>query len=40
MAYSQTVVVAGGLAHVPILIAVFKYVEKSFANRLKKIKAS
>tara|TARA_Y100001968_G_C18930576_1_gene514062 strand:- start:363 stop:485 length:123 start_codon:yes stop_codon:yes gene_type:complete len=38
MAYSQTVVLAGGIAHVPILIIALKYIEKGFANRMKAIK--
>ena len=40
MAYTQTVVVAGGIAHVPILIMALKYIEKAFANRIKAIKAN
>ena len=40
MAYSQTVVVAGGIAHVPFLIAGFKFIERSFAKRFKELKSN
>tara|TARA_Y100001968_G_C18963664_1_gene528937 strand:+ start:148 stop:279 length:132 start_codon:yes stop_codon:yes gene_type:complete len=30
MPYSQTVVVAGGLAHIPIIIALLKFVENKY----------
>ncbi len=33
MAYSQTVVLAGGIAHVPIIIAFFKVIEKRFSRK-------
>tara|TARA_Y100001968_G_C18977820_1_gene535323 strand:+ start:347 stop:466 length:120 start_codon:yes stop_codon:yes gene_type:complete len=34
MAYSQTLVVAGGIAHVPFIIAILKIIEKRFLARL------
>ncbi len=40
MAYNQAVVIAGGIAHVPVLIAFFKFVERNFARRYKNLKTS
>ena len=40
MAYSQTVVLAGGIAHVPILIMMFKFIEKKFTDRYKSIRGA
>ena len=34
MAYNQSVVIAGGLAHIPVIILFFKYIEKRFNRRI------
>ena len=39
MAYSQTVVALGGIAHIPFIIGFFKFVEKKFYNRLNVAKS-
>tara|TARA_Y100001968_G_scaffold333229_1_gene394847 strand:+ start:9300 stop:9422 length:123 start_codon:yes stop_codon:yes gene_type:complete len=38
MAYTETVVVAGGIAHVPVLIAVLKFAERIFSKQSKQFK--
>ena len=40
MAYSQTLVAVGGIAHVPVVIAILKFIEKRFSiNSNKNTKA-
>ena len=31
--YSQSTVIAGGLAHIPVVIGVFSFIQKSFSKR-------
>ena len=31
--YSQSTVIAGGLAHIPVAIGVFSFIQKSFSKR-------
>ena len=31
--YSQSTVIAGGLAHIPVLIGVFSFIQKYFSKR-------
>lgn len=39
MAYSQTVVIAGGVAHVPIIIGLLKVLERRLKAQFKGAKA-
>ena len=32
--YSQSTVIAGGLAHIPVVIGVFSFIQKSFSKRV------
>ena len=34
MAYNQALVVAGGLAHIPIIILMFNFIDKKYNKRL------
>tara|TARA_B100000700_G_C14543585_1_gene623160 strand:+ start:343 stop:459 length:117 start_codon:yes stop_codon:yes gene_type:complete len=38
MAYSQSIVLAGGLAHIPVVIGFFKFIEKKIGSRLARSK--
>ncbi len=38
MAYSQTKVIIGGLAHVPILIFIFNFIKGKFASKTAELK--
>ena len=38
MAYSQTRVIIGGLAHVPILIFIFNFIKGKFASKTAELK--
>ena len=38
MAYSQTKVIIGGLAHVPILIFIFNFIKGKFASKAAELK--
>ena len=38
MAYSQTKVIIGGLAHVPILIFIFNFIKGKFASKTSELK--
>jgi len=31
--YSQSTVIAGGLAHIPVVIGIFSFIQKSFSKR-------
>ena len=34
--YSQSTVIAGGLAHIPVVIGVFSFIQKFFSKRASK----
>ena len=40
MPYSETKVIIGGLAHIPVIIVLFNFIQKKFEARIKSYTAS